>query len=67
MLRFKSYLNEAFNIPITEPTDIDAFDTPYDKKELKKEDDVSSENGDQEKDTGEEALSDSEKKKDSNN
>ena len=36
MLRFKSYLNEAFNIPITEPTDIDAFDTPYDKKELKK-------------------------------
>ena len=36
MLRFKSYLDEAFNIPITEPTDIDAFDTPYDKKELKK-------------------------------
>ena len=33
----------------------------------KKADDVSSENGDQEKDTGEEALSDSEKKKDSNN
>ena len=38
-----------------------------DKKELKKADDVSSENGDQEKDTGEEALSDSEKKNDSNN
>ena len=36
MLRFKEYLNEAFNIPIVEPTDIDAFDTPYDKKELKK-------------------------------
>ena len=36
MLRFKEYLNEAFNIPITEPKDIDAFDTPYDKKELKK-------------------------------
>jgi hypothetical protein len=36
MLRFKSYLNEAFNIPITEPKDVDSFNTKYDKKELKK-------------------------------
>ena len=36
MLRFKEYLNEAFNIPIVEPTDNDAVDTSYDKKELKK-------------------------------
>ena len=36
MLSFKNYLNEAFDIPITEPTDIDAFVTKYDKKELKK-------------------------------
>ena len=50
-----------------EPIEKTIVEKKSDKKELKKADDVSSENGDQEKDTGEEALSDSEKKNDSNN
>ena len=34
MLRFKQYLNEAFNVPIREPNDIDGYDTSQDKDSL---------------------------------